>query len=129
MVKTKESKMNVLHETIRYMLYDAPVIKHEEEVVKSLDSAICNRFEISQDQLYSHGRKKEVVNARRLYFWILMSMNINPVKIAELTGFDRTTVYFHGKRAPDYIKTEKDYREKAESIMRGVQNHTILIPA
>lgn len=121
-------KENLIYpDLIRYFIYYAQGLNYES-MIKSLNVAICESFEISTEDLYQHCRKRTVIDARRSYFYILKeALNIGPPEIAKRTGFDRTTVLYHNKKIPDLIETEKKYREKVESIIRGIKNHNIIL--
>jgi chromosomal replication initiation ATPase DnaA len=111
---------------IRHFIYNARALNYESKT-KTLDAAICECFEIPQEKLYQHCRKGRVVDARRLYFYILnKSLNLKPPEIAERTGFDRCTIMYHNKKTPDFIETEKNYREKAEGIIKRIKSRDIV---
>jgi chromosomal replication initiator protein len=112
-------------ELIKYFIYYAPALNNKNEI-KKLDAAICDYFQIPIEKLKQRTRKREIVDARRLYIYALSKgFNLKPPEIAEHTGFDRCTVFYHNKKASNYIETEKDYREKAEMIIRGIHDHNI----
>lgn len=88
-----------------------------EKVVKE-EYGIPNIFERS--------RKSKIVEARAVYFYLLKNiLDMRYLKMAELFGFDHSTIYHNIKRVlyqSSYDSKFQERLEKVENIVKEMKN-------
>jgi chromosomal replication initiation ATPase DnaA len=94
-----------------------------------IEDYICEIFKIPSGWLFRKSRKKEIINARRLYMYILnRKMKWGPSATERFTGWDHSSVIYSSRKCEDFMENEKDYREKAEGIFAELKYGRIKIP-
>jgi hypothetical protein len=121
-------------------------------VILSLSKEICDAFVIPPEVLFSHTRKREIVNARQVYIYCLVTTNVKrkeiipyektiyrkrdplmdkrdmPNAIARHIGFDHATALWAIKVTWDYYQTEPFYRNLIDRIQRMLLEGKIEMP-
>ena len=92
----------------------------------SLQFAICKEFNIEENDLLSKCRKQQIINARRLYFYILKTVfKMGWTEIGLKTGFDHSTIIYSYRKCEDILVTEERYLDIANNILIGLRNGKI----
>ena len=118
----------IYSEIIRYFIFFAPSLK-QENTDRDLDEVICEFFDITKNDLLSHKRNAKIINARRLYIYILRSeLNWGATKVGKYIGFNHSGVIYHCRKCKDLISTEKNYKSIAQNILRGIKDNSIKKP-
>jgi chromosomal replication initiator protein len=86
-------------------IYAIPGIKKIDEII------ISNAFGIDTDVLFTHTRKREVIEARHFYFWYHVKKF---KKVSDKHGFDHATINHAIKNVENLIEIDKEFRDKAE---------------
>jgi hypothetical protein len=115
----------------------------------SLASVICERFGITEECLYTKTRKREIVNARQVYVYILMTYqsyieNIIDGKIirqkiekgdrgscsimARHLSMNHATMLHCVKKVEDYRATEMFYKKLIADLIKGLDESRISLP-
>jgi chromosomal replication initiation ATPase DnaA len=144
------------HTGINYMT--VPGIKESSPDPITLIDAVCETFGLEvfvgqdpADVLFARTRKREVINARQAYIYLLMTTRIKEVKIfgGQMTietlplglrsscsavarfighGFDHATIYHSKKVAQNHFDTERDFRDKVKSLQTDLKDLKIIMP-
>ena len=104
--------------------------------VQGLAKVICELFGVPEDVLFLRSRKRELVDARRLYFYILdKKANWGPSAVSRHTasiscnkGWDHASVIYASRKCEEIMETEKSYRQKADEIFQALKEDRIRIP-
>lgn len=84
----------------------------------TLRKEICNAYGIPEENLFLHSRKREIVNARQVYVYLIRKTKLpkeDPIQKANRESenavgrhitFDHATVYHCENKAQDYYDTE-----------------------
>ncbi len=103
---------------------------------QDLIDVICNSFYLTKDELFNRSRKREIIDGRRFYLYVLnKKLKWGPVKVSRYTakisghqGWDHATILTSCKKYKTLIETEKAYREKTAQIISGIENESIQLP-
>jgi len=103
-----------------------PEPKPEEK--RTLRKEVCDAFGIPEENLFIKSRKREIVNARQVYTYLVYTTpikNEDPVQHAKRTspvclgkhiGKDHATVYHYENKVPDYYDTEVNIRTLVDRL-------------
>ena len=95
----------------------------------TLQKEVCNAFGIPEENLFLHCRKREIVNARQVYVFLLRQTKLkdeDPVQTAlrqseVIVGkhitFDHATVYHCERTAQNQYDTEPNIRTLVDRLM------------
>ena len=118
--------MTLYPELIRFFLKDAPDFNKSKIATITLEEEIGRLFNIQPSDLLKKNRKTKIIDARRLYFYILnVVLHNGPTRVSEMTGYDHATICYHSGQIKNHIETERDYRYKVESLIRKINNEQI----
>ena len=106
------------------------LLEHGSGGVLDLTEVVALEFRIFPDMLFLKERKRDIVNARHCYIYILKKVyKVKPVVIAHITRIDHATVLHSVKTAQNYIETEPEYEKKFGNILMKLLKYMIKIPA
>ncbi len=96
-------------------------LKGQENAFYSVINAICNHFQLTEDELFSHNSKERYVYPRHITFYILKKyLLLSPETIASVFNKDRTTVSANIKRLKDLMETESSTMREVVSIEESI---------
>ena len=121
--------MNDISEIIKYFRNCPDKFDSNFTIKIDLNEAICKIFKIPVNSLFDRSRKREIINARRLYMYILnKEMKWGPSLTGRYTGWDHASVIYSSKKCEDLMDTEKDYKAKVNLILSELNHERIRIP-
>ncbi len=106
----------------------------------TLRKEICNAFEIPEENLFVKSRKREIVNARQVYVYLIRTTELkdeafvqkqkrkSPSAVAKHIGFDHATVYHCEKAVQNYYDTESNIRSLIDRLRDGLINGETQMP-
>jgi len=106
----------------------------------TLKKEICNAFGIPEERLFDHCRKREIVNARQVYVYLLRKTKLqkeDPVQkakrdsevvMAAHIGFDHATVYHCENKVQDYCDTEPFIRDLISRLTNDIISGKLEMP-
>ena len=117
-----------------------------------LRTEICKAFSIPVELIFTHTRKREVVNARQVYVYLLTTTDVankriipfdgikfrkidpgmgsrdRPTHIARHTGFNHSTLYNSCKTTWDYYETEPFYKSLIDRLQACLLGGIAVMP-
>lgn len=127
----KLNEAKICTETMEKMINPpAPVII----IGTSFRKSVCEAFHIPEELLFTKTRKREICNARQIYMYVLMNTYIKghvipgPSRMKRHTGWDHAACLYACKAVKNYMKTERDFREKVIELRVKLRNGTIAYP-
>lgn len=106
----------------------------------SLRREVCNAFGIPEERLFDHCRKREIVNARQVYVYLLRKTKLqkedpvqkakrdSEVAMAAHIGFDHATVYHCENKVQDYCDTEPFIRDLISRLTNDIISGKLEMP-
>jgi chromosomal replication initiation ATPase DnaA len=116
------------------LMINPPVSPERKQAVTTLRKEVCNAFGISESEIFLKTRKREIVNARQVFCFCLISYKIPWKKgvgsswLMRNIGWDHATHLHTCKVVDKYIDTEILYRELIPRLKEGMLNGTIDVP-
>jgi chromosomal replication initiation ATPase DnaA len=122
--------MNDFAEIIKYFRDECPEHNRISLTTKiDLNKVICEAFGISVEYLFIRSRKQEIINARRLYMYILnKKMKWGPSLTGRHIGWDHASVIHASKKCEALMSTERYYRDKVNQVLTELNHERINIP-
>lgn len=87
---------------------------------KKVEELVCNNLGMQPDMLQLHTRKRELVEARSLVFYILRRHDKKKwsfAKLGALYGLDHATVMWGIDVIKNLLQTSKDFRARVGTFM------------
>lgn len=106
----------------------------------TLRKEICNAFGIPEENLFLKCRKREIVNARQIYVYLIRTTELedevsvqkvkrkSPSALAKHIGFDHATIYHCESKTQDYYDTEADTRALIDRLQADLISGKIPMP-
>lgn len=106
----------------------------------TLRKEICKAFGIPEENLFIHCRKREIVNARQVYVYVIRSTRLkdeDPVQkarrdsesaLAAHIGFDHATIFHYEVKAQDYYDTEIFFRSLIDRLTNYLIEERLEMP-
>jgi hypothetical protein len=121
----------------------------------TLKTEICKAFGIKEDEIFQKTRKREIVNARQTYIYLIMATDVkkkevkkvlfgdfhsyrkldpdmnkrdSPCCVARHIHKDHATIYHACKITMNYYDTENFYRDLIERLRNGLFQGSIIMP-
>jgi hypothetical protein len=136
---TKLNEAKTYTDKMELMINPPSPVKNPVEVVRkppetTLRKEICKAFGIEESEIFLKTRKREIVNARQMFCFCLMSFRI-PWKRAvgaswlmRNVGWDHAT-HLHARKAVTiYEENETLYKNLIPILKKGMLNGTIDVP-
>lgn len=114
---------------------------------QSIEDVISRMYGIPRSELFAQTRKREYVNARKLFVYCLRTIKWQKPEESRshynnrtaLTSigdymqhkdhrFDHATVLHMHRKALDHYDTEDDFRRNADMIIKGIESKAISLP-
>lgn len=93
------------------------------ETRKTLQTAVCEAFGITESQLWQETRKREIVDARKCYLYIVNEcLETGPSLASQWTGVDRVKIHYYSQKFNDHYRKSKDYRRRADQVLAAFNN-------
>lgn len=101
----------------------------EPEKKRTLRKEVCNAFGIPEENLFLHSRKREIVNARQVYVYLIRQTKLkdeDPVQTAlrqsevvvgKHITFDHATVYHCERTVQNQYDTEPNIKTLVDRLM------------
>jgi hypothetical protein len=142
-----QTQVTTLRRMPNCLVYPGTIAPPKKTV--TLQSVVCKAFKIPEEVLFMKTRKREIVNARQVYIYLIIKtvyteeMNINgmtqkirlpmnnrdiPVCVARHVDMDHASMYHSVKTVEQYMDTERFYRETIRDITKGLLNYDIVMP-
>jgi len=137
---TKWSEMINKRDEVKKMNKTIDETDHPYKSHTTLKKAICDAFTISEEQIFAKTRKREIVNARQVYIYmVLNAKNIPHKKIAygQVTlrelgkyagGIDHSTCIHSIKTVKNFLDTEMFYKDLILNLRKGIDMGFITMP-
>jgi hypothetical protein len=122
----------------------------------TLKAEICKAFGIEEDMIFARSRKREIVNARQVYIFLMMTTNVKdkvvcfdilhvegirhrrPIKnmdnrdrpfyMSHHTKLDHSTMYNSCRVTQNYYETEPFYRDLINRLRNDLFNGVVVMP-
>jgi len=90
--------------------------------IMTIEDAVCDCFLITRDDLYQRSRIREIVEARYLIIYALVTrMNLNIRQSAMVYGLDHATGHYAMKCIGTWYKSDPQFRAKAEKVLKLIK--------
>jgi chromosomal replication initiation ATPase DnaA len=97
----------------------------KKEIFNNYATAIAQQFHLQLDDVFTKSRKRELVDARQMLYYLCME---RPIRVAYIkrfmseAGLDVAyTTIIHGyKKAKDLIDNDSDYQHMIDKIQENV---------
>lgn len=91
-------------------------------MIKKVNKAVSEYFNIDENSLYNHDRHSNVTNARSFAIYILhKKYNVSVSTLMNEYGFKARSIFLNCARIEDYLKYYKDYKIIYESICNMIK--------
>jgi chromosomal replication initiation ATPase DnaA len=104
----------------------------EPVIQEPLDKVIADTFGVERELLvvpFTRTRKKVACNPRFFYMYFVSRLkNYGPSATGNIVGRGHADVIYACTQCSNYIDTEKDYRSKAHSILRQIEQGRVILP-
>jgi chromosomal replication initiator protein len=99
------------------------------EQYNSLVEYVASLFDCSATDIYSHSRRRNVVDARKICMSACHEFtDASLPDIGKYFNHDRTTVLYSIRKAKDYYKNERVFRALMDHVYDKCHNHEIDMP-
>lgn len=135
----------------RNMLWNKIILKDKKRVSnnnyppplskgQALQREICNAFEIPETWIFKKSRKREIVNARQVYIYLIRKATIinedpkqkerrkSPTALARYIGWHHATIYYSEDMAQNYYDTEENIRQLIDRLLKELLIGKITLP-
>jgi len=104
---------------------EATKIVHQKDnkLMLNVVNAICIEMNLTKDDITSKSRKRELAEARQIAILIITENypSIIQKQIETFFNMDRSTVSYNKDTCADYIRTNKYFKAKYNSVVKALQ--------
>lgn len=91
--------------------------------ITEIEYAACDCFYIDRINLYQRSRIREIVEARYLIIYVLVTtLGVNINQASRIYGLDHSTGHYAMKEVRNWIKQDKAFRNKVDNVMKKISN-------
>lgn len=116
------------------VMINPPLVPKPVKAECTLRSVVCKEFGIGKNEIFTKTRKREVVNARQVWTYCVMSTKVpnkGPIgssKVMRYIGWDHATHLHSCKTVEGFISTEKQYQVLIPRLLEGVRSGKYSVP-
>lgn len=92
------------------------VVPGIDNTPRNILELICHLFGITEEQLFSGSRERNITDARFAYRWVLKKMGLKQEEIASRTMCKRSNVANTLKTLDNLVETDRKIRDKIDRI-------------
>jgi chromosomal replication initiation ATPase DnaA len=86
------------------------------QVCKRIVEAVCNYFDISNDEIMDNCRKRYIVEARQIAMYLIQLKGIGCLDCAKYFRKDHTTALYSFSVVKNLIKTDANFRHRVSEL-------------
>jgi len=96
---------------------------------RTLEAVVSKVFNISHERLLEKTRKREIKDARFVYFYILVNFfKYTSLAIERITGWDHASVLNGCKKVDQFTETESIFSWRIQRVIDEIMTKTVLLP-
>lgn len=97
--------------------------------VNGLCNAVAKAFEVSDAQIKSKSRIRQVADARKAFFYIgAMVLDVLQIELAKAIFVHHTTAIYHVQACKNLIATDKVFKHKVQMAKQLFINNNPILP-
>lgn len=82
-------------------------------------------YEVSKDEIFSGGRKRNLMSAKRMYIFVLREVfGLTLMKIGEVTNLHHATIMYHARQFKFFFKTYSDDSDTFKRVESKIDAET-----
>tara|TARA_R100000935_G_C2805670_1_gene152542 strand:- start:558 stop:860 length:303 start_codon:yes stop_codon:yes gene_type:complete len=99
----------------------------KNEIIKEYVVQIAKRFELPTEQMFEKTKRRDIVDARQMLYYLCIDRNIKPsyikLSLKKFYNFDveRSTILHGNKKAKSLLESDSDIKKMLYQIQENVK--------